>query len=127
MAGLEDTVSKYIALRDKKAELMKAAKEQAAKIDAVLDKIEAALLLTFQQDGVQSVKTAAGTAYQASRTSATVADWDTVLAFIQARELWPMLEKRVSKDVVAQFKEETGELPPGVNWREELVLNVRRS
>ena len=31
------------------------------------------------------------------------------------------------KQAVEQYKEEHGDLPPGINWREEVVVNVRRS
>jgi hypothetical protein len=38
-----------------------------------------------------------------------------------------MLERRVSKAAVEQYKDEHGNLPPGINWREEITINVRRS
>jgi hypothetical protein len=120
-------VEKYIKVRDRKNQIMTEAKEKAAKFDAVLEKIEGLLLATFAEQGMDSVKTAAGTAYRSTRTSATVADWDSVWSFIQEQGLYDMLEKRVNKTTVEAYKNETGELPPGVNWREELVIGVRRS
>jgi len=77
--------------------------------------------------GIDSIKTAAGTAYTKVATSATVADWPLVLGFIQKHELWPMLEKRVSKSVVETYREEHNDLPPGINWTETRVLNIRRT
>lgn len=124
---MEELVEKYIQLRDKKAQLSAAFKEKTAKLDAVLAKIEGILLQQFSELGMESVRTKAGTAYKSSRVSATVADWDQTLDFIQQNELWNMLEHRVSKQAVEQYKEEHGDLPPGVNWREEVVVNVRRS
>lgn len=126
-ADLASLVEKYITLRDKKAAIVNEAKEKAAKFDAVLDKIEGILLATFEEVGMESVKTKAGTAYKSTRTSATVADWDAAFAFIQDNNMWDMLEKRVSKATVEAYKAETGELPPGVNWREEITVNVRRA
>lgn len=120
-------VKKYIALRDRKAEISAAMKKRTAKLDMILEKIEAELLKEFQKRGMLSAKTESGTAYIASRTSATVADWDSVLEFIRENDLWHLLERRVNKTSVEQYKTESGDLPPGVNWREELVLNVRRS
>jgi hypothetical protein len=38
-----------------------------------------------------------------------------------------MLERRVNKTAVEEFKAEHGEIPPGVNTRQEIVINVRRS
>lgn len=124
---MEELVEKYIQLRDKKAEISAAFKAKTAKLDAVIEKIEGVLLQQFNELGMESVRTKAGTAYKSTRASATVADWDNVLGFIQRNELWNMLEHRVNKSAVEQFKEEHGDLPPGVNWREEVVVNVRRS
>lgn len=124
---MEELVEKYIELRDKKAQLSAAFKQKTAKLDAVLDKIEGVLLQQFKDLGMESVRTKAGTAYKSTRTSATVADWDQTLDYIRRKELWNMLDKRVNKAAVEQFKEEHDDLPPGVNWREEVVVNVRRS
>ena len=124
---VEQLVEHYIKLRDKKAEITNATKEKLAKVEVLLDKIEAALLLTFQQSGAESVRTKSGTAYKSTKASATVADWDACLGFIREQELWQMLERRVSKEAVVQFKEAHQDLPPGVNWREEVTINVRRA
>lgn len=124
---MEELVEKYIKLRDTKAQLSADFKSRTAKLDEVIGKIEGVLLSQFMDLGMESVRTKAGTAYKSTRVSATVADWDNVLDFIQRNELWNMLEHRVNKTAVEQFKEEHGDLPPGVNWREEVVVNVRRS
>jgi hypothetical protein len=124
---MEELVNKYIELRDAKAKVKAAADAKIAKLDSVLDKIEAALLAEFQESGIESMRTKAGTAYKQTRTSAGVADWEAVLRFIQDNDMWHMLEKRVSKSAVEQFKDANGDLPPGLNWREEVVINVRRS
>lgn len=125
--GMHALVEKYITLRDRRDTVMREAKEKAAKFDTVLDKIEAVILATFDDVGVDSVKTGAGTAYKSKRTSAKVADWDTVLHYIAEHGLWNMLERRVAKVAVEEYKDAHGELPPGVDWREEITINVRRS
>lgn len=122
-----ELVSKYIQVRDKKAEMKKEFDGKVAKIDAALDKIEAALLSYFNENGLESISTDAGTAYKTTRTSATVADWDASLTFIRDHELWHLLEHRVSKKAVEEFKAANDDLPPGINWREEQVVNIRRA
>lgn len=124
---MEELIEKYIAIRDKKAEIVAAHKAKIAKIDEVLDKVEGVLLAQLEENGMESARCKSGTVYKSNRTSATVADWDYVLNFIQTHDLWNMLERRVSKQAVEQYKEEHGDLPPGINWREEVVVNVRRS
>jgi nanoRNase/pAp phosphatase (c-di-AMP/oligoRNAs hydrolase) len=124
---LEDAVDSYIRLRDMVSEKEQAFKEEKAKLQSAMDKLESLIMLRMDEQGVESVRTKSGTAYKSTRTSATVADWDQVLAFIQTNELWPMLERRVNKSVVEQYKTEHGEVPPGVNWAAEYKVNVRRS
>jgi hypothetical protein len=38
---------------------------------------------------------------------------------------WQLLEVRCSKQAVEQYKDVNGDLPPGVNLRSEIVINVR--
>ena len=98
-----------------------------APLDALLDKIEALLLKTFQETGVESVKTESGTAYSSSRTSATVADWDAFFeGYVLPNQAWEFLERRCNKGAVEQFKAANEDLPPGINWSETLTVNVRR-
>ncbi len=130
MAGemnVGDIVEKYIALRDKRDAIMREAKEKCAKIDEHLEKIEGKVMGVLDGLGLESVRTEAGTAYVAERTSATVADWDAVLDHIKQNGLWHMLEKRVNKKAVDEYKSEQNDLPPGVNYRVVRMLNVRRS
>lgn len=124
---LDELIGKYIAAREKKAELTAAYKEKTAKIDMVLDKIEAALLAQFATLGTDSVKTQHGTAYKSTKTSYQVADWDSTLEFIKQNELWHMLERRVAKAGVDAYKDETGAIPPGLNSRTEVTVNIRRT
>ncbi len=126
---LDELISKYIALRDRKSTLKREFDQSVEKIDAALTKMEAILLKTFQDTGQQSAKTEAGTAYTAERTSATVADRDAFMGWVMddPEERMMFLENRVSKVAVEQYKSATSDIPPGVNFRSELVVNVRRS
>jgi hypothetical protein len=47
---------------------------------------------------------------------------------VKSNEDWGLLEVRVSKTAVEQYREQhDDDLPPGVNIREERVVNVRRT
>ena len=124
---LSDLVAKYIELRDKKYELKHQYEFKAGKIDEVLDKIEAKLLETFDSAGIDSCKTEAGTAYASSFSTASVADPDAFLEFIVENEEWSLIERRASKTAVEQFIVANGDVPPGINYRKERVVNIRRS
>lgn len=124
---LLDAVEKYIEYRDKKAELKTKYEADVEDLDKKMAKIEAALLEAFDKTGMDSARTKSGTAYVAVRTSASVADKEAFMEFVKAKEEWPLLEIRASKTGVEQFKSIHEDLPPGVNWREERVINIRRS
>jgi hypothetical protein len=124
---LNELVEKYIAVRDRKAKIKAEYDGKVAELDAVLDKIEAVLLKTFQETGMDSVKTGAGTAYRSTRAQASIADWDTFLTHVKDNGAFELLERRCSKTAVEQYKAANDDIPPGVNWREEQVVNIRRS
>lgn len=125
---LSEAVSLYIKLRDQKAQMKADFDAQVAPLQEKMDKLEAKLLEVFNQTGMDSVKTEFGTAYATVRTSASIADRDVFMDFVKANEEWALLEVRVSKTAVEQYRSANDdELPPGVNVREERVVNIRRS
>jgi hypothetical protein len=124
---LSELVAKYIELRDKKAQFKADYDSKVAKLDENLEKIEAVLLKTFDQTGMESVKTEFGTAYTSTRTTASVADPDAFMTYCKANDAWHLLEKRVSKIAVEQYKAEHDDVPPGVSYRAERTVNIRRS
>jgi hypothetical protein len=124
---LSELIEKYIEIRDKKAQLKVDYDAKKLKMDNALDKIEAVILKTFDANGMDSAKTENGTAYASRFVTATVADPDVFMQHVIATEAWYMIEKRCSKVGVEQYRAEHDEVPPGINWREERVVNVRRS
>jgi len=120
-------VKLFIALRDRRAR-----RKADYQLDDVGDrekqeKIEVEFLKRFNKRGIDNVSARGiGTAYRSVRASAKVADWDSLLEFIKKESAWEMLERRVSKVAVEQFKAETDDLPPGVDWGETQVINFRR-
>lgn len=124
---MESLVEKFIQLRDKKSKLKADYEASVAPLTELQDKIEALLLQRFQEMGVESIRTQAGTAYTTVRTSATVADWDAFLAFVKSSDSFEMIERRVSKTAVEQYKAAHSDLPPGLNWSEARSVNFRRS
>ena len=124
---LDDLVGKYILLRDRRAKRKAEYEAEDSSDKALQDKIEALMLHKFQETGVESVKTAHGTAYTTTRTSATVVDWDAFFSFVQEESAWEMLEHRCSKTAVEQYRGANSVIPPGLNWSETRVVNFRRA
>jgi len=124
---IDKIVATYIDLRDKKSQITAGHKVELAPINTALDQAEAFLLKAMQESGATAFSTAAGTAYQSVKTSATVADWPGLLEFIKERGLWVMLERRVAKTAVDEYVAEHKDLPPGINYHREITVNVRRA
>lgn len=125
--NLDDVVGKYIQLRDRKAQIKKEYSDKVEKIDEAMAKIENAILATFDKmGGVQSIRTTHGTPYISLRESVTVADRDSYFDFVREHEAWDMLESRANKTAVLQYKQEHDELPPGLNYRAERMINIKR-
>jgi len=117
----------FIHLRDRRAK-RKAdyAMDDAGDKDKQ-DKIEVEFLKRFNDRGIDNVSTKGiGTAYRTTRTSATVGDWEELFDYIKDKEAWEMLERRVNKTAVEQYRSVHDDLPPGVNWSETQVVNFRR-
>jgi hypothetical protein len=125
---IEEIVAKYIAIRDEKTKRKAAYTADVAKLDAALDKIEAHLLTLMQAQGLKSLPTAAGTPYIQHRSSASIADWPSYKKFLMEQEdPFLFLEQRVNKTMLDEYRAANDDLPPGVNWNESVVVNVKRS
>lgn len=125
---INEAVSLYIRLRDQKAQMKAQYEEAVAPLQEKMNKLEAKLLEVFNQTGLDSVKTEFGTAYATVRSTANVADPDAFMNYVKSHEEWSLLEVRARKGAIEEFRAANdNELPPGVNLREERVVNIRRS
>jgi hypothetical protein len=125
--NITNLVTQYIAARDLKSKLDAAHKTKLEPLVAAMDKTEAAILDFFNKHGMDSAKCDAGTAYKASRTSATVNDMDAFLGFVKENEAWHMLERRVAKTSIDEYVTEHKDLPPGISYTKMAAINVRRA
>ncbi len=127
MPTVEDAISGYIKLRDKKKEIKKRHQDELAPINAKMMMIENWLMGELNRAGVDNMrKKGIGTVFLSNRTSAKVTSWEDVLTFIRENELWHMLEHRVGKSAVDEYIEANGEPPPGVEISVERTVNIRR-
>ena len=125
---ISEAVSLYIQLRDKKAEMKKEFEASVAPLTEKMDKLEAKLLESFNTTGTDSVKTEFGTAYTSTRSTASVADREVFMTHVRTTDEWSLVEVRPAKAAIEEYRSANdGQLPPGINFREERVVNVRRS
>lgn len=122
----DQLVEKVLAVRDKIAEIEARHKEELAPYKEAEVRLEAALLNVLNTQNAESMRCKAGTFFKSKKTKATVGDWPALLAHIKELDLYDLLTRGVNKTAVETYKEQHGELPPGVNWYEEVSVNVRR-
>lgn len=124
---IDEVISAVIKLRDQIDAVKKQHKEQLAPLNVNMEKLEAYIQLQLNKAGVNSMAAkGVGTAFLQNVTSVTTEDWDATLAWIKSQESWEFLEHRVSKSVVQDYMESTGEVPPGVRVNTEVEVRVRR-
>jgi len=117
----------YLKVRDARAALAKKFKEEDAVLIDQLDTIKRGLLDYCDEQGVESVRTAAGLFYRTTKTRYWTSDWESMHAFIFEHHVPEFLEKRLNQSAVKQFLEENPEaVPPGLNTDVEYVITVRK-
>lgn len=121
-------VELYIKVRDRRAQRKAAFDNEDTDDKSRQEKIEAILLVRFEESGLESVRTAAGTAYKSSKTSVAIADKEAFFFdWIIPNKAWEFLDLKANKSSIVEYKKINNDLPPGINWREEVTINVRRS
>jgi hypothetical protein len=125
---LDELVGKYILLRERRAKRKAAFALDDESDKALQEKIEAVMMIKFQELGTNSVNTPLGTAYTAIRTSASVADRDVYFGWVMEdpAERLIFLEARASKLAVEAYRNANGVIPPGLNWSESREINFTR-
>lgn len=124
---IDEIVSYYIQLRDKKKELSDVLANKLKETNDMLGELEQFIKNKAEADDVTAFKTKHGTAYLETAASSSVKDWDALLAFIKENDLFYMLNKAVSKVAVKDYLDEHKELPPGVNYTTRVSVKVRRT
>ncbi|WP_440264809.1 hypothetical protein [Duodenibacillus massiliensis] len=127
MANVETIVAAYIQVRDQKAELKAKQAEEMKRFDEALDKLEGMALAALQQAGAESLRTPAGTVYQSTRTSATVADKSAFMDYVKDNGAYDLLDVRANKTAVEDFLSQHQDTPPGVVIRREVTVGFRRA
>ena len=126
MTNMQAAVSDYIKLRNGLAKMKAEHKQREDRIRNAMDTIEKLMLEEFNNTGVDSVKTKAGTAYRTILTAASVTDKQAFMDFVLGGNQ-DLLDARVNKTNALAYTEENDELPPGVKITRLAKVNIRQS
>jgi hypothetical protein len=126
--NVNEAVDKYLQVRALKEALEASHKEEMSRYNKVLQGMENMLLKLLNDQGAQHIATTFGTVYKKEKGSAKISDWDAFLDFVKQHHLWHMLPHRVVLSAVDEYQSENkGQIPPGVDLRREITVNVRSS
>lgn len=123
--SMDEAVRVYIEHRNALKAFMANAKlvEDATKSD--LSKISMWMRQKGDELGIDSFKTQYGTAFRNVKTSYRMGDWNTFINWVKATDNFQCLEKRVAKLSTKEIHDETGEIPPGIDYSAEVEFDVR--
>jgi len=124
--NLDDAINTYVATRDELATERKAYNTYEAKAKNYMDRIEMHIKTIADEMGVDSVRTKSGTAYRTVKTSYRVGNWDEYWKWLKENDFSQCVEKRAAKNAVKEIHDETGEIPPGLEYHVEVGFDVRR-
>ena len=124
---LNEMITSYIALRDKKDEIKKMHRGVLKKYEDALEQIENFLKGYLHSQQVNSVSCDAGVAFIKRARSATVADMGMFREFVISNENFDLADFRAKVDAVEDYVgEHDGQLPPGVNFSSYDAVYVNR-
>ena len=127
VVNAEVLVAKYIELRDKVTSISERQKEELKPYTQAMERVEKVFLDMLTELRSDSIKTGSGTAYKSTKRNVTVADRESFLEYIRSHDAWDMLTVQANKTAIEDFRTEHNDIPPGLNWREAVVVNIRRS
>lgn len=125
-AKVNQVIKKYIEIRNHLDATRKAQNELEKELKHNLERLSMWLKEYADKEGVTSVATEYGTAYRVTKDWVRVGNWEDVLAFIKKTGNFQMLEKRIGKLATKEIMDETGKIPPGVEYSQEIEYQVRK-
>jgi len=119
-------IGQFVKLRDLKKEITDRHKAELAPINEAMDGLQAVLAQVMSANNVDSLATAAGTAYQSSKDSVSCSDMAAFWTFVSTQGMWDMLDKKPNVTAVREYIDQHGSPPPGCSWSSVVTVNVRR-
>lgn len=125
-ASIDDAINTFVATRDDLDRERKAYNKYEARAKSYMGRIQNYIKDKADDLGVDSFKTKSGTAYRSVKTGYRVGTWDDFIEWVKASGNFQCLEKRAAKNAVKEIHDDTGEIPPGLEYHQEIEFDVRR-
>ena len=124
---IEQIVSTYIKLRDKRDMMYQEFKDKTAQIEEDMQTLKHKLVDISKETGVTSFSSPSGVAYRTVKNRYWTNDWGSFYQFMQEHGAMGLLEKRIHQTSMKEFLDENPEVhPPGLHVDSEYEITVRR-
>jgi hypothetical protein len=124
---IEQIVTTYIKIRDKRDRLYQEFKENTAKLDEDMQILKNKIVELSKLTGVTSFSTPTGTAYRTVKNRYWTNDWESFYTFMREHGSMELLEKRIHQTNIKEFMDSNPEVhPPGLNIDSEYEITIRR-
>ncbi len=119
-------IEQFVKLRDMKKLIQDRHKEELAPLNDAMEGLQQVLAQAMNTQNVDSVATAAGTAYITVKDSCSAADMEAFWAFCTTQGAFDMLDRKPNLTAVREYIDANGVPPPGVNYTKIATVGVRR-
>lgn len=123
---IDDAISAYINVRNDLDASRAAFKEAEKDAKGLMEDIEKYIKNKADDLGVDSFKTSSGTAYRSVKTAYRIGSWSEFIEWVKENDMFHCLEKRAAKLAVKEVHDETGEVPPGLDYHAEVQIDIRK-
>lgn len=126
-SNVEQMIGKYVQSRNKLTIARRAFESFETVSKGIQDSINASLVQIGNETGVESFRTNSGTAFKKIKKAYRVEDWDAYAAWLIETDNLHCVEKRPAKNAVEEVHNETGEVPPGLRFEQEIEYQFRKA
>lgn len=124
--NLGELIALYLDTRDARDKLVRQQKDAVKNYNDMLTLVEGRLMEHLQKNDTQSVSSDVGTAYLSRKRSATIGDAEAFRGHVIENRAWDLCDWKANVTAVDEFLAEHGVLPPGVNFRTVVSVNVQK-
>ena len=126
-SNIEELVGKYIGIRNVLSSARKSFETFESSSKGMQEAINAVLVQTANDLGVESFATKKGTAFRKIKTAYRVEDWESYVEWMKENDALHCVEKRPAKMAVEEIHNESGEIPAGLRFEQTIEFQFRKN
>lgn len=124
---MEKRTSQFIQVRDRIKEIEKEHSERIKPLKELQEILAGRIQAFMAANNLENLKTAAGTCYISSRSTASLADPEAFMNYVIENKMFDLMDRRANTTAVKAFVKKNKALPPGCNLSTIETVGVRRA